>query len=67
MLPEEILAIPDFIEAELLNSIAASLDTIRDQISQIRQVRQINLQEDTPLGQEARKVNSIAMAIFGFR
>jgi hypothetical protein len=64
---EEILAVPDVnysIEAE---SISQNLSSVRETVIEIRRVRRLNLNENTSVAQVARKVDSVAARIFGWR
>ena len=42
------------------------MSVVRETVREIRRVRRISLDEDTPLANTARKVNSVAMRSFGF-
>ena len=64
MTQEEILAVPD----DDLQRLADDLlfFEVRHTIREIRHVRRLNLNENTPLANTARKVHSIAGAFFGW-
>lgn len=44
----------------------AELASVRDRIIELRNIRQINLSEDSPLGIQARKVQAVVGKIFGW-
>ncbi len=62
MTVEEILAVPD----NLLSN-AEILSLIRSNIQEVRRVRKLDLNENTPVSQTAARVNSFAMGFFGFQ
>jgi hypothetical protein len=45
--------------------LAEILSQIRAEIRQIRSIRRVSLNEDTPLGEQTRRVHNVAAAIFG--
>jgi len=59
---EEILALPD----NLLSN-AEIVSLIRSNVQEVRRVRRLDLNENTPISQTAARVNSFAMRFFGFQ
>lgn len=63
---EEILAVPDhqqLVEVEF-EDVSGILFVIRENILEMRRVRRLNLNENTPVAATARKVNSFALNFF---
>jgi hypothetical protein len=62
---EEILAVPDHQFGTLnLEDLEGDLFVIRQNILSTRRVRRLNLNENTPLAEPTRRVNSLALRLF---
>ncbi len=66
MLPQEILAVPDSESTSYLESNQQALAIVRERVLHERNIRQIRLDEDTPVAETARKIHSVAAKVFGW-
>lgn len=64
MTPQEILTVPDLEEQSSAISYENALQMARDQVLHVRNIRKLNLNENTPVTETARKVHLVVGKLF---